>query len=90
MSKKRDRLEIIHDILDSIRKKNNRIKPTHLLYKSNLSYNMMKQYLDELMVADLVNDGESKEGKYYTLTAKGFEYLQQYQKIREFTESFGL
>ena len=90
MSKKRDRLEVIYDILESIRKKNNEIKPTHLLYKSNLSYNMMKSYLKELMAADLVDEDENKKGKYYFLTSKGFEYLDKYSKIKEFTDSFGL
>jgi predicted transcriptional regulator len=90
MTKKRDRLEVIYDILNSVRNKSNKIKPTHLLYKSNLSYSMMKNYLDDLMGAGLMEEGESKTGKYYFLTEKGFQYLAEYVKIKEFTESFGL
>ena len=45
MSKKRDRLQVIYDILKAISLKNGQIKPTHILYKSNLSHQMMEEYL---------------------------------------------
>ena len=38
MNKKRDRLQVIFDILKTISEKSGRIKPTHILYKSNMSY----------------------------------------------------
>jgi predicted transcriptional regulator len=49
MNKKRDRLQVIYDILKVIKEKNGRIKPTHILYKSNLSHQMMDEYLRELL-----------------------------------------
>ena len=49
MTKKRNKLEIIKDILEVIKNKNGKIKPTHILYKSNLSYIMMDDYLTELI-----------------------------------------
>jgi len=81
MSKKRDRLRVIFDILDVIREKGETIKPTHILYKSNLSHQMMQQYLNELI------------GKGFLIervTEKGFNYLKEYNKITSFIESFGL
>ncbi|HLD98553.1 MAG TPA: winged helix-turn-helix domain-containing protein, partial [Candidatus Nanoarchaeia archaeon] len=45
--KKRNKLEIIRDILNVIRSRNGKIKPTHILYKSNLSHQMMEEYLAE-------------------------------------------
>ncbi|MFA5797378.1 MAG: winged helix-turn-helix domain-containing protein [Candidatus Woesearchaeota archaeon] len=90
MGKKRDRLQIIHDILKAIQDKNNRIKPTHILYKSNLSHQMMEEYLDELMGKGFVIKNVDKAGKTYSLTQKGFDYLNQYKLIHEFADSFGL
>ena len=90
MSKKRNRLEIIKDILEVIKSRNGKIKPTHILYKSNLSHQMMEEYLAELKVKELISEIKIKTGKSYILTQKGFEYLDKYKMISDFTESFGL
>lgn len=90
MSKKRNKLEIIHDILKVIRERNGKIKPTHILYKSNLSYSMMEEYLGELIKKGFVLEENGKSGKTYSVTSKGNNYLDKYGMILEFTESFGL
>lgn len=91
MSKKRGRLQIIHDILKSIRDKGGSIKPTHLLYKSNLSHQMMRGYLQELQEKHFIREEKAKKGgKTYVLTEKGYKYLAEYQKVIKFVESFGL
>jgi predicted transcriptional regulator len=91
MRKKRDRLEIIHDILHVIRKKGSGIKPTHILYKSNLSHQMLTDYLSELIEKDfIIENTNKKEKKFYTLTDKGYNYLNEYKIIREFADSYGL
>ncbi len=90
MNKKRDRLQIIHDILSNIKNKNGRIKPTHILYKSNLSYQMMEEYLKELIEKGFINEEETKTGKTYSINSKGQEYLEKYSLIINFTSSFGL
>ena len=87
---KRDRLQVIHDILKAIQDKNGKIKPTHILYKANLSHQMLEEYLDELKKKDFVIEQDNKNSKNYSLTPKGFEYLNKYRLIVEFTESFGL
>ena len=86
---KRDKLTIIYDVLLAVQKKG-KIKPTHLLYKSNLSYQRMKEYLDELKSKELIHDEIEKGQKLFSLTEKGHKFLQDYGKMREFTESFGL
>jgi len=88
--KKRDRLKVIHDILHAIREKNGKIRPTHILYKSNLSSQMMDDYLTELISKDFIIEHKGKQGKTYSLTDKGFEYLSKYQLINDFVQSFGL
>jgi predicted transcriptional regulator len=90
MAEKRDKLTIIHDILKSIADRKGKIKPTHLLYKSNLSYQRMQSYLDDLKQKQLVNEEQEKSGKMYVLTEKGYQFLAEYGRIKEFTESFGL
>jgi predicted transcriptional regulator len=90
MNKKRNRLEIIKDILEVIKTKNGRIKPTHILYKSNLSYQMMEEYLSELIKKEFIVQIKNGKSKSYFITQKGQDYLSQYKLISEFTQSFGL
>jgi predicted transcriptional regulator len=90
MEKKRNRLEIIRDILVVIRDRSGRIKPTHILYKSNLSYQMMDDYLKELKEKEFIKEKKTKTGKTYEITEKGLNYLNKYGLIVEFTDSFGL
>lgn len=90
MTKKRNRLEVIRDILEVIRERSGKIKPTHILYKSNLSHSMMEEYLQELISKNFIVEKMTKEGKRYAITDKGLKYLAQYRLITDFTSSFGL
>ena len=90
MARKRNRLEIIHDILRTINEKNKKIKPTHILYKSNLSHQMLEDYLNELIKNDLIIENHTKKGRTYSVTSKGKNYLDEYKLIAEFTKTFGL
>jgi predicted transcriptional regulator len=90
MSVKRERLQVIHDILRAVADKNGRIKPTHILYKANLSHQMLAEYLSELIKKELIVEENGKSGKTYSVTPKGFDYLNKYKMIVEFVDSFGL
>lgn len=91
MSKKRGRLQIIHDILGAVRDKGGKIKPTHLLYKSNLSHQMMSEYLKDLMQKGFIEEELGKKNsKTYNLTPKGYDYLAEYKTVIKFVENFGL
>jgi predicted transcriptional regulator len=90
MPKKRERLEIIHDILHVIRARRN-VKPTHILYKSNLSHPMLTEYLEELIEKGFINEKDAGKGKRtYELTDKGYNFLKDYGIIRAFVDSYGL
>lgn len=90
MAKKRERLEVIRDILKSIRETRN-IKPTRLLYSSNLSPQMFKEYVNELLKKEFVSlKTDEEEKKTFAITMKGHEFLEKYKSIEEFIESFGL
>lgn len=89
--KKRDRLEVIFDILNVIRSKGNSIKPTPLMRYANLSTQGFNDYIDELKSKNLVKEiNDKKNRKHLTLTDKGFRYLEKYQAIISFVDEFDL
>lgn len=90
MAKKRDKLQIVHDILYTIKEKNGKVKPTHILYKSNLSHQMMEEYLKDLIEKNFITEEKYGNNKTYSITEKGQEYLEKYKLIINFTNSFGL
>jgi predicted transcriptional regulator len=89
-TKKRSRLQVIHDIIRVIGSKNMGIKPTHILYKSNLSHTMMEDYLHELLAKGLILQRMQGKNKLYHLTDKGRAYLSEYRVMTNFLDSFGL
>lgn len=90
-TKKRGRLEIVYDIMAAMRDKKDPIVPTHLLYKSNLSHDRLKGYIDELKEKNFIAEVADKKGrKRYSLTTEGFRFLEGFKQLREFTKSFGL
>jgi len=89
MAKKRERLEVIRDILKVIQNSRN-IKPTRLLYASNLSPQMFKDYVDELLNKKFVIAEENDGKRTFSLTKKGQDFLQEYRVIENFVDNFGL
>jgi len=88
---KRNRLKIIYDILNEIRRHKNSIKPTPLLRYSNLSFQSFSKYFDELLEKDLIKEVENKKGKsVIELTNKGHDYLKKYKTIVNFIDEFDL
>ncbi len=58
-------------------------KPTHIMYKANLSWTVMQDYIKALEAQGLVVT-DSEEGKrLYSLSQKGFQLLNQFLTIRE-------
>ena len=96
MGARRSRLELIFDILLAIQNKGGKIKPTHLMYKSNLSHKLLNNYLEELIQKELVLIEEAfskkkiKSNKTVVITEKGLGFLAEFRRMREFTDAFGL
>jgi len=88
--KKRDKLQVIYDILRAIKDHDGSIKPTHILYKSNLSHKMMAEYMKELTEKEFIVQTTHKGRKSYKLEQKGFDFINRYKSIVEFMDSFGL
>ena len=87
---KRTKFDIIYDMLHAIEEKGGKIIPTHLLYKSNLSHQRMKLYLDELKQRKMIVETKSKEKTHYELTDEGRKFVQNFKQMKQFTEAFGL
>ncbi len=83
-------MEIISDMLAIVQGKNGSIKPTHLMYKANLSHSQMKLYLDELIARGLIKKDDVKTGTMITITTNGRDFLFKYNQMREFERTFGL
>ncbi|PIN75935.1 hypothetical protein COV17_03360 [Candidatus Woesearchaeota archaeon CG10_big_fil_rev_8_21_14_0_10_36_11] len=96
MAARRSRLELIYDILFSVQNKGGKIKPTHLMYKSNLSHKLLNQYLEELLQKELVvveeefSKKKQKSTRTVVITEKGLGFLAEFRRMREFTDAFGL
>ena len=90
MGGKRTRSDIIGDMLSSIIERGGQIKPTHLMYKSNMSHGQMKAYLNDLIARELVKKSKKGEHDYIAITDKGYEFIQKLREIKEFEKAFGL
>ncbi len=78
---KRSRFEIYIDLLKVVSKTH---KPTLIMYRSNLSWNPTKKYLDDLVKLGLVreeNTGRKLSKKHYYLTEKGMMVLTYFKKL---------
>ncbi|MDP7181956.1 MAG: winged helix-turn-helix domain-containing protein [Candidatus Woesearchaeota archaeon] len=88
---KRERMDIIFDILGIIAERE-KIIPTHLLYKSNLSYKRLQSYVKELQEKGLMEESTNeKDGKkQFHLSDKGYQFLQRYKELKDLTVAFGI
>lgn len=90
MERKRDRTEIISDMLTAIMNKGGEIKPTHLMYKSNLAHKQMKNYLEELVDKTFITKIDKGGYEYLKITDSGLKFLEKIKEMREFEKTFGL
>jgi len=89
MSKRRDKITIINDMLLAIINKGGLIKPTHLLYKSNLSHKRMAPLIEELSQRGLMGTNIEGSKKMHLITDEGRKFVMEYKRMREFVDSFG-
>jgi len=74
VSKYRDRLQIIADILSIAGR---RARKTQIMYQANLSYKLLCGYLDEVVNAGLIC---YEDEDHYVLTPKGKMFLERYRE----------
>jgi len=85
----RSSLKIYLDILETVRDEGN-TRPTRILYRANLSHDRLVKYLGELSARTLLEERQDADGKYYTLTSKGLDFINQVKKAEAFVMGFGL
>lgn len=90
MQKKRSRLDIVADMLTVIRQKNGEIKPTHLMYRSNLAHGQMQSYLEELVQKQFIRRLHRSDREYIAITDTGLAFLRKVEEMREFEKGFAL
>lgn len=77
---RRSRMETFGDILRVIG--SGAVKPTHVMYKANLSWIVMQEYMKTLESQGLVVSTDEKNKRQYHLSQKGFDLLNKMQSIR--------
>ena len=70
MAERRTKYEIVYDILGVLQKKGGSVKPTHVLYGGNLSYDRLKKYMQELEEGGLIEKAVQEGKTRYKLTEK--------------------
>ena len=58
-------------------------RPTHIMYKANLSWSVMQEYITNLEGHGIINSSVVDGKKIFHLTQKGFGLLNKYLSLRE-------
>ncbi len=86
----RERLEITHDILTIIRSSPEGAKPTHILFKANLSPALLNRYLGIMLVDNLIRKEEMRSRCLYFCTEKGTRLLDLLKSVDRMTNIINL
>jgi predicted transcriptional regulator len=80
LERRRDRLSIMAEILGVTLE--GALK-TQVMYRANLSFAQLNQYLSLLLDLNLIELKKSSEKAVYKTTTKGIRFLESYQQIQE-------
>ncbi|MGH9911210.1 MAG: winged helix-turn-helix domain-containing protein [Nitrososphaeraceae archaeon] len=75
----RSRSEVISSVLESTN--GNKLRVTEIQFKTYLSYNILKEYLVDLLRCDLIEYIEGE--RTFKTTPKGMQALMTYNKMDE-------
>jgi len=89
LPKYRSQMRIYVDVMRVIQRENNRAKPTRILYGANLSHDRLLKYLEELKTLGVIEEVANEDDRFYKLTQKGIEFLNQFRAIEGFAGAFG-
>lgn len=57
--------------------------PTQIMYKANLSWNLLTEHLKDLVAHDVLAEHSAKNRFTYQLTERGFSVLRAYRLVVE-------
>jgi predicted transcriptional regulator len=89
LPKYRSQMRIYVDVMRVIQREDNRAKPTRILYGANLSHDRLIKYLEELKTLGVIEEVANEDDRFYRLTQKGIEFLNQFRAIERFAGAFG-
>jgi predicted transcriptional regulator len=89
LPKYRSQMRIYVDVMRVIQREDNRAKPTRILYGANLSHDRLLKYLEELKTLSVIEEVANEDDRFYKLTQKGIEFLNQFRAIERFAGAFG-
>jgi len=80
---RRSPMEMVCDVLKVVSA--GPTKPTHILYKANMSWKVLSSYLDFLTSSGMLDKEDAEGGKRstYRLTVKGRKVLRLYEGLKE-------
>ena len=83
---KRNKLEIYNDVLSAIELElqSGQAKPTRVQSRSNLAYDKLARYINELKYKDMITQ------EPLSITEKGHDFLQDYDRIKSFVFEMGV
>jgi predicted transcriptional regulator len=87
--KYRSQMKIYVDIMRVIQREENRAKPTRILYGANLSHDRLLKHLEELKALGVIEEVIESNDRFYRLTQKGIEFLNQFRAVERFATAFG-
>lgn len=91
MNQRRSKLQVVADVLRVIEKEQGRrVKPTHILYKANLSHKLLKEHLNFLLQKGYVQVELDGNHTYYRITPTGQKFLVELRRVEKLSQAFGL
>src|SRR3990170_5158196 len=79
---RRSKLEMYVDIL-KVLSRHGPLKLTHIMYKANVNCSVLKEYLDNLIKQNLVEERTvGKKRTVYGLTERGITVLKYFRELR--------
>ncbi len=82
---RRSKLEVKIDIMQAIADGSGR--PTHIMYRSNLSWAVMRSVMKVLEQEKIIVSTDLDGRRSYTLTDKGLRVLETYRSVKRQLES---
>jgi len=82
-------MRIYVDIMRVVQREENYAKPTRILYGANLSHDRLVKHLEELKTLGVIEEVPDGDDRFYRLTQKGIEFLNQFRSVERFATAFG-